>query len=128
MDKFNVQEIASEIMKSFVRNEEGELAANLTITEDPIDYMPIWSYSISLSIDAKVKKSFDFYEIGDGIGLKERHMHHMQMIIYLTDYLARFSEGYLQVINCKLTKSIRMDMSLEGLCIPSGFKVNWLRV
>lgn len=118
---FNIHDIAEDIKGSFSENETGTLIAKLEVDYDPIDYMQIWSYSVNLNINGINKRKYKLFEIGDGIGSIVRHRHHMQMIIYLTDYLSKVIEDYLSVMNCDLTKSISMDEPIDNLSIPFGF-------
>lgn len=117
----NIHDIAEEIMSSFSENETGTLIATLEVEYDPIDYIQIWSYFVCLNIDGINKGKFELFEIGDGIGSIERHRNHMQMTIYLTDYLSNVIEGYLNILKCEVTKTISMDEPINSLSIPSGF-------
>jgi len=118
---FNIHDIAEEIKSSFSENEAGVLIAKLEVDYDPVDYIQIWSYSIYLDINSVNKKKFELFEIADGIGSIDRHTHHMQMIIYLTDYLSKVIEDYLNIMKCEVKKSISMDEPINNLSIPSGF-------
>lgn len=118
---FNIHEIAREIKSLFSENEQGFLIARLKVDYDPIDYMQIWSYSVCLNINGINKRKFELFEVGDGIGSIDRHRKHMQMTIYLTDYLSKVVEDYLNIMNCNITKMISMDKPIDNLLIPSGF-------
>jgi len=118
---FNIHEIAEEIKNSFSENEKGILIAKLEVDYDPIDYMQIWSYSVCLNVGGINIRKFLLYEVGDGVGTIDRHRNHMQMTIFLTDYLSKVIDDYLSIIKCELMKSISMDEPISNLSIPSGF-------
>ncbi|WP_316572040.1 hypothetical protein [Neobacillus sp. YIM B06451] len=94
---------------------------NLKVDCDPIDYMQIWSYSVCLKINEVEIREFLLFEIGDGIGSIDKHRKHMQMTIYLTDYLSKVIEDYLSNMKCEITKIISMDQPVNNLLIPPGF-------
>lgn len=121
---FNIHDIAEEIKSSFSEKQKGTLIAILKVDYDPIDYLQIWSYSVCLNINGIKKREFELFEIGDGIGSIDKHRNHMQMTIYLTDYLSKVTADYLDIIKCEITKSISMDEPIDNLSIPSGFVQN----
>jgi len=97
------------------------IEAKLTTSKGEIDSFPIWIYAICVYRGEILAESIELFKVGDGMGNKHSQRLHMQMTIYLANYMAEILSFQLIHTVHKVTKEIKMDKEVAYLTIPEGF-------